>query len=83
MKNILLRAIATAALTAAASASAGVLASFDATARPATDRYASFQANTLLANDYIEDGLIFRFTGIGNNAGCGYAGFDCYDYPQD
>lgn len=83
MKQLTIRAIAAAAMLAAAStASAAVIASFGA-APGFSDARATFQANTLLANNYVENGLVFKYTGIGNNAGCGYAGVDCYDFPED
>lgn len=79
MNQMIFRAIAASALAAAASsACAAVASSFDGAALY-TDARASFEGNTRLANDYVENGLQFRFTGIGNNAGCGYAGINCYD----
>lgn len=40
---------------------------------------ADFELNTGLVNDYLEGGLLFRYVGSGDNAGCGYAGVDCVD----
>jgi hypothetical protein len=44
---------------------------------------AHFDLNTALANDWVEDGLSFHFSGYGANNGCGYAGVDCYDAVSD
>jgi MYXO-CTERM domain-containing protein len=44
---------------------------------------AHFDLNTVLANDWVEDGLLFHFSGYGANNGCGYAGVDCYDAVSD
>lgn len=85
MKKMLLK-LSVAALAAAAvcSASAAVLQSFGAgsVVRTVTNS-ATFDANTSLANDYTEGGLLFHFSGSGANNGCGYAGFDCYDSPSE
>ena len=40
---------------------------------------AHFDLNTALANDWVEDGLLFHASGYGANNDCGYAGVDCYD----
>ena len=44
---------------------------------------ANFAGNTALANNYVENGLVFSFTGSANNSGCGYAGINCYDDPSE
>ncbi len=45
---------------------------------------ADFTANTSLANNYSEGGLLFSHTGFGNdNGGCGYAGVNCEANPGD
>lgn len=44
---------------------------------------AHFDLNTALANDWVEDGLLFHASGYGANNGCGYAGVDCYDAVSD
>lgn len=74
-----------AALTLGAShAGAAVIQSFGAnSAVPFVQRTASFELNTALANNYIEDGLLFSYFGSGLNNHCGYAGIDCYDAPQE
>lgn len=83
MKNNKIRMLTAAALMAATQiATAGVIASLDL-APSYTDMRASFQANTLLANDYVENGLLFKYSGIGSNAGCGFEGVNCYDAPEE
>jgi hypothetical protein len=44
---------------------------------------AHFDLDTTLANDWVEDGLSFHFSGYGANNGCGFAGVDCYDAVSD
>ena len=44
---------------------------------------ASFAGNTALSNNYVENGLLFSFTGSAANNNCGYAGIDCYDDPSE
>ncbi|KPF60229.1 hypothetical protein D621_02055 [beta proteobacterium AAP51] len=45
---------------------------------------ADFTANTTLANNYSEGGLLFSHTGFANdNGGCGYAGVNCEANPGD
>lgn len=67
-----------------ASASAAVVQTFGSGALVSTaTNSATFSANTQLANDYAEGGLLFRFTGSAENNFCGYAGFDCYDSPSE
>lgn len=82
MKKCILKALVAAlALGTAAGASATVFSKMVAfyTMEPATN-IASFEGNLALANDYIENGLLFHYTGASNNNnGCGYAGVDCYD----
>ncbi len=85
MKNTMIQLLVGAlAIGAASAASATVVQTFGANtlARHVTNA-ADFQANTTLSNDYVEDGLLFHYSGSGNNAGCGFEGFDCYDYPTD
>jgi hypothetical protein len=53
------------------------------TAVGVTTNAAHFGLNTTLANDWVEDGLLFHFSGYGANNGCGYAGVDCYDAVSD
>jgi hypothetical protein len=85
MKNVLIKMILSAAAAAAASgANAAVIQSFgDGSAVKTVTNSASFQANMLLLNDYVEDGLLFHYVGTGNNNMCGYEGYDCYDFPTD
>jgi hypothetical protein len=65
-------------------AGANVLQTFGAgTAVGVATNVAHFDLNTALANDWVEDGLLFHFTGYGANNGCGYAGVDCYDAVSD
>jgi hypothetical protein len=75
------RLLCACALTLAAqSAGAAVLQSLGAgTAVGTATNVAHFDLNTALANDWVEDGLLFHFSGYGANNGCGYAGVDCYD----
>ncbi|MCX2865058.1 PEP-CTERM sorting domain-containing protein [Paucibacter sp. PLA-PC-4] len=40
---------------------------------------ADFEANTALASDFQQGGLLFSYTGSDNNAGCGFAGADCVE----
>ncbi|MFP5393627.1 MAG: SDR family NAD(P)-dependent oxidoreductase, partial [Gammaproteobacteria bacterium] len=70
-------------LGAASMASAGVIQGFGANAVDVRTNFASFDANLPLANDYVEDGLLFHFSGSGANNGCGYAGANCYDDPSE
>lgn len=44
---------------------------------------ATFDGNTALSNNYVEDGLRFLATGSASNNGCGYAGVECYDAPAE
>ena len=45
---------------------------------------ADFTANTTLANNYSEGGLLFSHTGFANdNGGCGYAGVNCEANPGE
>jgi hypothetical protein len=75
---------ATALALACHAAGANVLQTFGAgTAVGMTTNVAHFDLNTALANDWVEDGLLFHFTGYGANNGCGYAGVDCYDAVSD
>ena len=79
-KNILKALIAALGLGAAAGASATVLSKMVAFyTMETTTSTATFEGNLALANDYVEDGLLFHYTGVGDNNGCGYAGEDCYD----
>ena len=79
--TLLMAALAIAAINPAAAA---VLQTFGAGSVVTTvSNRASFDANTSLANDYAEDGLLFHFSGSGGNNGCGYAGIDCYDAPSE
>jgi hypothetical protein len=83
------RLLCAAALTLAqalaiSGAGAAVLQSLGAgTAVGAATNVAHFDLNTTLANDWVEDGLLFHFSGYGANNGCGYAGVDCYDAVSD
>ena len=80
-----IRLLCTAALALATSgAGAAVLQTSGAgTAVGVTTNAAHFELNTGLANDWIEDGLLFHASGYGANNGCGYAGVDCYDAVAD
>jgi hypothetical protein len=85
MKNGLLKLAIGAGLAAAMmTASAGVVQTFGAGSSVKTvTNSAYFEANTALANNYVENGLLFSFTGSAANNHCGYAGFDCYDDPSE
>ncbi|MFS2024356.1 hypothetical protein ACL58G_14345 [Massilia sp. GER05] len=75
------RLLCAAALTLVAQcAGAAVLQTLGAgTAVGSVTNAAHFDLNTALANDWVEDGLLFHASGYGANNGCGYAGVDCYD----
>ena len=79
------RLLCAAALSLAAhSAGAAVLQTLGAgTAVGVATNAAHFELNTGLANDWVEDGLLFHASGYGANNGCGYAGVDCYDAVAD
>jgi hypothetical protein len=79
------RLLCAAALALAAQgAGAAVLQTVGAgTAVGVATNVAHFELNTTLANDWVEDGLRFHFSGYGANNGCGYAGVDCYDAVSD
>jgi hypothetical protein len=81
MKKTILKALVAAlALGAAAGASATVLSKMVGFyTMETTTNTATFEGNLALANDYVEDGLLFHYTGAGDNNGCGYAGENCYD----
>ncbi|SFU98843.1 PEP-CTERM sorting domain-containing protein [Pseudoduganella namucuonensis] len=81
MKKTIIRiALAAAAAGLAGGASAGVIASFGANSAIRSPTHAAnFDANTTLAGNYAENGLLFSYTGSAGNNGCGYAGVDCYD----
>jgi hypothetical protein len=65
-------------------AGAAVLQTLGAgTAVGVTTNAAHFELNAGLANDWVEDGLLFHASGYGANNGCGYAGVDCYDAVSD
>lgn len=85
MKNAMFKlAAATLAATAMAQASAAVTVTFGSgTATPTYTNSATFEHNTSVANNYLENGLLFSFVGNANNNGCGYAGTDCYDNPSN
>ena len=73
-----------AAAAAMAAASAGVTQSFGVgSAVKQVTNAAHFDANNGLANNYVEDGLLFSYFGSARNNNCGYAGFDCYDDPSE
>ncbi len=75
---------ATALALATSGAGAAVLQTFGAgTAVGVTTNAAHFELNMALANDWVEDGLLFHASGYGANNGCGYAGVDCYDTVSD
>lgn len=79
-KSVLKALIAALALGAAAGASATVASTvLNNYYMDVTTNTATFEGNLALANDYVEDGLVFHYTGAGDNNGCGYAGEDCYD----
>lgn len=76
--------VAIAATTMAMGASAAVIQSFGVKSAVKTvTNSAHFDANTTLANNYVEDGLLFAYLGSANNNGCGYAGTNCYDDPSE
>ena len=82
VKNRLL--CAAALILAAQVAGAAVLQTLGAgTAVGTVTNAAHFDLNTALANDWVEDGLLFHASGYGANNGCGYAGVDCYDAVSD
>lgn len=75
---------AAALILAAQVAGAAVLQTLGAgTAVGTVTNAAHFDLNTALANDWVEDGLLFHASGYGANNGCGYAGVDCYDAVSD
>jgi hypothetical protein len=80
-KSIIQALVAALAFGAAASASATVLQSFGAaTAVRTTTNAATFEGNTLLANDWVEGGLLFHYSGSGDNNNCGYGdSLECFD----
>jgi MYXO-CTERM domain-containing protein len=86
-RKIRLMSAATAAAALALAchaAGAAVLQTFGTgTAVGVATNTAHFDLNTTLANDWVEDGLLFHFSGYGANNGCGYAGVDCYDAVSD
>jgi hypothetical protein len=75
--------LATLAVLAALAAPASATVMQLLAATPPSLHSATFTANTALTNNYVEDGLLFRFTGSANNNQCGYAGINCYDQPSD
>lgn len=83
--HLMNRLLCASALTLAAQgAGAAVLQTLGAGALVGTaTNVAHFDLNTALANDWVEDGLLFHFSGYGANNGCGYAGVDCYDAVSD
>jgi hypothetical protein len=83
--HVMNRLLCACALTLAAQgAGATVLQTLGAgTAVGVATNVAHFDLNTTLANDWVEDGLLFHFSGYGANNGCGYAGTDCYDAVSD
>lgn len=84
MKTLLKMMLAGLAVAGACNATAAVVQSFGAGSVVKTvTNSATFDLNSSLGNDYAEGGLLFRFTGSGNNNGCGYAGIDCYDSPSE
>jgi hypothetical protein len=84
MKTILMKLAAAAAIAAAANASASVTQVFGSgSATPTYNLAADFTANTALASNYSEGGLLFSYTGSSGNNGCGYAGVNCYDSSSE
>ena len=85
MKNVLLKlVVGVSAAAAMMTASAGVVQTFGAgSAVKTVTNSANFAANVSLANKYIENGLLFSFTGSAANNNCGYAGANCYDDPSE
>ena len=84
LRPLLKYVLAIGAATAAMGASAAVIQSFGAgSAVKTVTNSAHFDANTTLANNYVEDGLLFAYVGSANNNNCGYAGFNCYDDPSE
>lgn len=85
MKKTLLNILlAGAAASSACAASAGVIQTFGfGSAVQTVTNSANFDLNTSVANTYAEGGLLFNASGSGQNNGCGYAGFDCYDDPSE
>lgn len=83
MKNVIIQSlIAAFAIGAASTASAAVVSSVGSNFASFSDYHANFQANTTLANNYLEGGLLFSYVGLANN-GCGFEGYDCYDFPDE
>ena len=78
------RAAMVAALLASGGASASVIATLGAgSAVKTVTNAAHFDLNTSLSSGYMEDGLLFSYTGAGANNDCGYAGVDCYGDPSE
>jgi hypothetical protein len=83
-KTLIALSLGAAMALAASAASAGVVATFGAgSAVKTVTNSANFDGNLAVANNYIENGLRLSYFGNGNNNGCGYAGFDCYDSPDE
>ena len=81
-----LRHIAAASVLAACTqlAHAGVVQTLGAgSAVHGVTNAAHFTLDDPLVNDYVEDGLVFHYTGSAQNNFCGYAGADCYDDPSE
>lgn len=85
MKSIILKlALAGIAAAATGAAPAAVIQTFGyGSAVGTVTNTANFDANTSLSNNYVENGLLFSYTGEDENNYCGYAGIDCYDAPSD
>lgn len=84
LRPLLKYVFAIGAATAAMGAPAAVIQSFGAGSAVRTvTNSAHFDANTTLANNYAEGGLLFAYFGSANNSGCGYAGVNCYDDPSE
>jgi hypothetical protein len=83
-KTLIALSLGAAMAFAASAATAGVVASFGAgSAVKTVTNSANFDGNLSLANNYVENGLKLSYVGSGNNNGCGYAGVDCYDSPDE
>lgn len=84
LRPLLKYMLAIGAATAAIGTQAAVIQSFGAgSAVKTVTNSAHFDANTTLANNYAEGGLLFAYVGSANNNGCGYAGVNCYDDPSE
>ena len=80
LKHVAVLAAASLALAAQA---APIVSFGSGTAANFGNNRVTFDANTNLLNNWSEGGMTVGYTGSGDNNGCGYEGFWCYDFPSD